>query len=187
MQFYNEWALRIVRGNWTEHTAFYGLPLYAYLLAGIYKICGYGPFVPGLLQAGCEGGTAVLLYQLSALVFPGSGVADSAEEKSPSDLARQPTNIIGLLAAIGWAFFQPAQAYSVILMPTAWLVFVFWFVVWQIVKRRQAPALWKVLLFGVLIGFTAMGIATILFLVPLVPLRSSCAGSARFLIDSLVW
>ena len=69
MFFYNEWALRILRGNWTEHTAFYGLPLYAYLLAGIYKICGYSPFVPGLLQAGCEGGTAVLLYKLGSLVF----------------------------------------------------------------------------------------------------------------------
>jgi tetratricopeptide (TPR) repeat protein len=144
------------------------LPLYAYLLAGIYQICGYSPFVPGLLQAGCEGGTAVLLYQLSALIFPRPYVAESKEENSPSDLARRPINIIGILAVIGWALFQPAQGYSVILMPTAWLVFVFWFVVWQIVKRRQAPAPWKILLLGVLIGFTAMGIATILFLVPLV-------------------
>ena len=48
---YNDWALLIMRGNWTEHTAFYGLPLYAYLLAGFYKICGYSPFVPGMLQA----------------------------------------------------------------------------------------------------------------------------------------
>ena len=71
------------------------------------------------------------------------------------------------MAAIGWAFFLPAQAYSVILMPTAWLVFVFWFVVWQVVKRRQAPPLSQLLLLGGLIGFTAMGIATILFLVPL--------------------
>src|SRR5450755_1436429 len=98
MQFYNDWALRILRGNWSEHTAFYGLPLYPYLLAGIYKICGYSPFVPGLLQAGCEGGTAVLLYELSALVFSGAVAGDSAEKKSPSSLARQPTNIIGVLA-----------------------------------------------------------------------------------------
>ena len=74
---------------------------------------------------------------------------------------------IGLLAAIGWACFQPAQAYSIILMPTAWLVFVFWFVVWQIVRHQDAPALWGLLLLGGLMGFTAMGIATILFLVPL--------------------
>jgi hypothetical protein len=52
-------------------------------------------------------------------------------------------------------------------MPTAWLVFVFWFVVWQIVRRQHVPALWGLLLFGGLMGFTAMGIATVLFLVPL--------------------
>jgi Flp pilus assembly protein TadD len=159
MQFYNEWALRILRGNWTEHTAFYGLPLYAYLLAGIYKICGYSPFVPGLLQAACEGGTAVLLYELGSSTFTDSGA---------SAWARHRGKVIGAMAAVGWAFFLPAQGYSIILMPTAWLVFVFWFVVWQIVKRRQAPGLWPLLFLGALIGLTAMGIATVLFLVPLV-------------------
>jgi Tfp pilus assembly protein PilF len=159
MQFYNDWALRILRGNWTEHTAFYGLPLYAYLLAGIYKMCGYTPFVPGLLQAACEGGTSILLYKLGSSVFAGSGA---------SGFARQRGKVIGVVTAIGWAFFLPAQGYSIILMPTAWLVFVFWFVVWQIVKRGEAPAPWRLLLLGMLIGFTAMGIATVLFLVPLV-------------------
>ena len=166
MFFYNDWALRILRGNWTEHTAFYGLPLYAYLLAGIYKICGYSPFVPGLLQAGCEGGTAVLLYRLGALAFPGD--SDQAVEKPQRGTALRYGQVIGIAAAMGWAFFQPAQGYSVILMPTAWLVFVFWFVVWQIVQRGHAPSLWQLLLLGALIGFAAMGIATILFLVPLV-------------------
>jgi hypothetical protein len=164
MQFYNDWALRILRGNWTEHTAFYGLPLYAYLLAGIYKVFGYSPFMPGLVQAGLEGGTSVLLYKLSTLVFARSGV--SGGETSLGNLRGD--EVIGILAAVGWAFFQPAQGYSIILMPTAALVFVFWFVVWEVVKRKQVPAWWELFLLGVLMGFTAMGIATILFLVPLV-------------------
>jgi tetratricopeptide (TPR) repeat protein len=161
MQFYNDWALRILRGNWTDHMAFYGLPLYAYLLAAIYWVCGHNPFVPAFLQACLDAGTAVLIYRLGVSVF-----AASVNEKSPPGLALQ-GKFIGLLAAIGWACFQPAQGYSIILMPTAWLVFVFWCVVWQIVKRRQAPALGTLLLLGGLMGFTAMGIATILFLVPL--------------------
>lgn len=161
MQFYNDWALRILRGNWTDHMAFYGLPLYAYLLAALYWVCGPNPFVPGFLQACLEAGTAVLLYQLGVLVF-----AAPANEKSLPGVARQ-GKFIGLLAALGWACFQPALGYSIILMPTAWLVFVFWFVVWQIVQRPQAPALPTLLLLGGLMGFTAMGIATILFLVPL--------------------
>ncbi len=157
MQFYNNWALRILHGHWQTEGAFYGLPLYAYLLAAIYKVCGYSPFLPGLLQAALEGGTAVLLYKLGSTVFV---------ERSEDDLSRR-AQAIGLLAVIGWAFFQPAEAYSIILMPTSWLVFIFWFLVWQVVKCPVAPTLSVLLLGGVLVGFTAMGIATVLFLVPL--------------------
>jgi 4-amino-4-deoxy-L-arabinose transferase-like glycosyltransferase len=153
-QFYNDWALRILRGHWTQHTAFYGLPLYAYLLAGIYTIVGYNPFVPGLLQAALEGGTAVLIYQLGRAVFGGKESSRRGQ-------------VVGLLAALSWGAFQPAAAFAVILMPTAWLVFIFWFFVWLIVKRRSRPNLWGVLAMGALLGFTAMGVATILFLVPL--------------------
>ncbi|MGH8092039.1 MAG: tetratricopeptide repeat protein [Chthoniobacterales bacterium] len=164
MQFYNDWALRILRGNWTERAAFYGLPLYAYLIAGIYKVCGYSPFIPGFLQAGLEGGTAVLLYKLSRSVFAES---DKSIERTWFNGCRR-GEVIGIMAAVGWAFFQPAQGYSIILMPTAWLVFVFWFVVLQVVKRKRTPAWWHLFLLGALMGFTAMGIATILFLIPLV-------------------
>ncbi len=161
MQFYNNWALRILHGEWRTEGAFYGLPLYAYLLAGIYKVWGYSPFVPGLIQALLEGGTAVLLYKIGSFVFLPSR-ADGAKEQPPFH-----GGLIGALAALGWALFQPATAYSIILMPTSWLVLIFWFVVWQIVKRQQSPTLTQVLLLGILVGFTAMGIATVLFLVPL--------------------
>jgi tetratricopeptide (TPR) repeat protein len=160
MQFYNDWALRILGGHWVDHTAFYGLPLYAYLLATIYAVCGHNPFVPGLLQACLDAGTAVLIYRIGALIFA-PAIEKTTLRVPPSG------EFIGLLAAIGWACFQPAQAYSIIIMPTAWLVFVFWFVVWQIVRRRHMPPLWALLLLGGLMGFTAMGIATILFLVPM--------------------
>ncbi|MES2568861.1 MAG: hypothetical protein V4710_02260 [Verrucomicrobiota bacterium] len=34
MQFYSDWGRRIANGQWTDGKAFYGLPGYAYLLAG---------------------------------------------------------------------------------------------------------------------------------------------------------
>jgi hypothetical protein len=169
MHFYNDWALRILRGQLTDHHAFYGLPLYAYLLAGIYKVFGYNPFLPGLVQVCLESGTAILLYKLAVRIF---GDEKRLEQKSklvsfrPKFLQYR-GQVIGILAALGWALFQPAEAYSIILMPTSWLVFVFWFVVWQIVKRRTAPGLSGLLFLGVLIGFSAMGVATVLFLIPL--------------------
>ena len=162
MRFYNAWALRILHGVWTDHLAFYGLPLYAYLLAAIYKLLGYVPFAPAFLQAVLDAGTAVLLYQIAQLIFRARDGDSSQENEGRRGV------VIGLLAAMIWAFFQPAQSYAIILMPTSWLVFIFWFVVWQIIRRSEAPRLTIFFALGFLIGFSAMGIATALFLVPLI-------------------
>ncbi len=157
MHFYDDWARQIMQGRLTNQFAFYGLPLYAYLLAFLYKVFGFSPFVPGFLQACLDAGTATLLYKMALRIFRNNGGS-----------VRNNAAAIGLAAAAGWAFFVPAQAYCVILMPTTWLVFVFWFLVWQIVNAEHAFTPLRCLAYGVLIGITATGIATILFLVPLV-------------------
>ena len=157
MHFYDDWARQILQGRLTDHLAFYGLPLYAYLLALLYKIFGFSPFVPGFLQACLDAGTATLIYKIAVRVFRGNG-----------EPVRNNVSAIGLAAATAWAFFVPAQAYCVILMPTTWLVFVFWFLVWQVVNAQRVFTPLRCFGYGVLIGITATGIATILFLVPLV-------------------
>src|SRR6267143_62155 len=157
MHFYNDWARQILQGRFTDHFAFYGLPLYAYLLAFLYKIFGYSPFAPGFLQACLDAGTATLLYKIAARVFRNTG-----------EPIRNHVNVIGLLAAAGWAFFVPAQAYVVVVMSVALFVFLFWFLVWQIVKAERAPTPIRCLGYGALIGITATGVATIFFIVPLI-------------------
>ena len=170
MQFYNDWAQRILRGDLTDHSAFYGLPLYPYLLAFLYKIFGYNPFIPGLLQALLDAGTAVLIYQLALCILPAIELASVARSTSRAwNLAKTyARQLFALVAALGWALFVPAQAYSAVLMPTTWLVFAFWLVVWRVVKTDNAPTSKECLALGLLIGVTAMGVATILFLVPLI-------------------
>jgi len=153
MHFYDDWAQKVVGGQFTDHHAFYGLPGYAYLLAGLYKLCGYGPYVPELLQALLDAGTALLLYKISVALAP-----------QPNGRRGQ---IVGLMAAAAWAFCVPAQTYAAVLMPTAWFIFVFWFILWRIIKSQSAPDWWEALLLGLLVGLTATAIATILFLIPL--------------------
>src|SRR5438046_8447031 len=153
MHFYDDWARRIVSGQFTDHLAFYGLPGYAYLLAALYKIVGYGPFIPALLQALLDAGTAVLIYKVSVGIFSETGLRHA--------------QIAGVLAAVGWAFFVPADTYSVVLMPLAWFVFIFWLILWRIVSRKNAPTKWGALILGLLVGLAATAIATILFLIPL--------------------
>ena len=153
MHFYDDWAQKVVGGQLTGHHAFYGLPGYAYLLAGLYKLCGYGPYVPELLQALLDAGTALLLYKISVALAP-----------QPNGRRGQ---IAGLMAAAAWAFCVPAQTYAAVLMPTAWFIFVFWFILWRIIKSQSAPDWWEAMLLGLLVGLTATAIATILFLIPL--------------------
>jgi len=156
MYFYDDWARRIARGQLTDHFAFYGLPGYAYLLAFFYRIFGYGPFVPGFIQGCLDAGTAVLVYKISNRAFADVGPENSRRAK-----------VVGALAALGWAFFVPAHAYSIILMPTAWAIFVFWLIVWLIVKHDRAPSFVECLVYGTLVGLTAAAVATVLFLLPL--------------------
>jgi hypothetical protein len=169
MHFYNDWAKDILHGQFSQHLAFYGLPGYAYLLAFLYKFFGENPFVPSFLQAGIEAGVAVLIYQICLRVL-----------NSLASTLFVNTRLVGLFAALGWAFFAPAQAYSVVLMPTTWFVFVFWFVVWRIVRRTGASGVAECFLLALLIGLTATAVATVLAVVPLI-------FAALFKADPAVW
>jgi len=155
MHFYDEWARQILHGQWTDHRAFYGLPLYPFLIAFLYRIFGYSPFVPGFFQACLDAGTAVLIFKMTERVVVWRG--------GPSRAAK----VAGIIAATGWAFFVPAEAYSAILMPTSGAVFVFWLLVWQILRTDSAPSSQRCFVYGLVLGFSAMGVASILFLVPL--------------------
>ncbi|HEX8899418.1 MAG TPA: tetratricopeptide repeat protein, partial [Chthoniobacterales bacterium] len=156
MQFYDDWAKQILHGHWTDHQAFYGLPLYPFLVALLYRIFGYSPFVPGLFQACLDAGTAVLIYKITVRLMTAT-----------ANGSKKVAIVTGILAAAGWCFFIPAEAYSAILMPTAGAVFVFWLLVWQIVRAETAPSPIRCFACGLLAGFAAMAVATILFLVPL--------------------
>lgn len=167
MKFYDDWARRILGGQFTDGKAFYGLPGYAYALAGIYRVTGgyshtFSPFLVAQLQAAMHALTATWIFLLGRRVFGG----DSQEEK------RRGT-IIGVLAAAAWVLFTPAQIFSAILMPTAWVVCAFWGTTyWLVCIHEKGRALWwrPWLWIGLLAGFVAMLVATILMLLPLVVL-----------------
>jgi tetratricopeptide (TPR) repeat protein len=161
MKFYNDWALRILQGQFTDGQAFYGLPGYAWCLAGIYKLFGFNPFSVGVLQCVFDALTAVLIFRIGAEVFAAKPqLAVNSENYEPS--------CIGLIAALAWICFLPAQTFSMILMPTSWLVVIYWGCVWWLLKIH-APSIWRPwLAIGATIGVTAVLVATVLFLLPLV-------------------
>src|ERR1700677_2376976 len=162
MKFYNEWALRVLHGQWTDHKAFYGLPGYAFFLAAIYSVVGFSPLIVGILQTAAEAVTSVLIFQVAAQVFSAPGANKEETVHAPR------AQITGALAALGWILFQPAQAFSVILMPTCWMVMMFWGVIWYILKLRCVSPWHPWPWLGLVIGVVTMMVATILFLVPLI-------------------
>ena len=154
MKFYADWAVRISQGEWSQGTAFYGLPGYAFCLAATFSVFGFDQVFVGAIQAFFEALTSVLIFKIASEVF------QTAQKRET------PPQIIGTLAAVGWVLYQPAQTFSTILMPTAWLVLAFWGCVWWTVSRRKTSP-WAWLAIGLFTGLVALMVATILFLVPL--------------------
>ena len=111
MRFYDDWAQRILHGQITDGLAFFGLPLYPYLLALIYKVFGYTPFAPALFQAVADAVTAMLIYHISCVVFVQKMESTAtAQDPPPPLLEARRGPIIGVMAAAAWACFVPAEA-----------------------------------------------------------------------------
>lgn len=159
MKFYNDWALRIAAGQWTDGKAFYGLPGYAYALGMIYKLLGYDhsytPFLIGQMQTVFHALTCTFIFLIGTRVF-------GPDEKRGL--------IAGGAAAAVWAAFTPAQVFSAILMPTSWMIAAFWgLVYWLIcIREKGASSAWHPWLWmGLLAGVVATIVASLLILLPL--------------------
>lgn len=160
MQFYHDWAVRILGGQWTDGKAFYGLPGYAYLLAAIFSVGGVNPWIVGFIQALIEATSALVIYRI--------GYQSIASLRTDSLDREKQGQFVGLVAAVSWGLFVPAQSFSVILMPTCWLVLAFWGLVLWIMSVRS-DSWWKTWLgMGLVVGFVSMLVATVLFLTPLI-------------------
>ena len=158
MKFYADWAVRITEGKWSDGHAFYGLPGYAFTLAGVFALLGANQFFVGILQIFLEAFTTVLIFKIAR---------ETLSSSQKSDDSTILTTAVAGSAALGWVFYQPAQTFSTILMPSAWLVAAFWGSVWWVVKHRASASRWHWLALGVFTGLVAMMVATILFLLPL--------------------
>jgi hypothetical protein len=161
MKFYSDWALRVARGEFTDGQAFYGLPGYAFAVAAIYTLAGYNPHAVGVLQVGMDALVTVFIFKLAATCF------SSLQEARKTETPERSRFVVAGLASLGWVVFQPASCFSIILMPTIWLVLAYWGGVWLVVKTRHSTVWRPWLGLGLLTGLVATMVATILFLIPL--------------------
>ena len=161
MKFYADWAIRIGEGQWTDGTAFYGLPGYAFCLAGIFHFFGFSPFLVGLFQVLLEAMTTVFVFRIAKESFSFSQNGEKCTNRDVDSTG------IGVLAVLAWIFYLPAQTFSIILMPNAWLLVAFWGCVWWLTRNSVTSRPWAWFGFGLGIGLMALIVATVLFLLPL--------------------
>ena len=160
MKFYSDWGLRISRGLFTDGEAFYGLPGYAFILGAIYSLCGFDPFIVGAIQAVLDALTAVVLLKIAKVIF-----SETSLEAVGFRLDRGV--VIGFGAGLLWTFYQPAQGFCVILMPSAWCVLAFWASVWWSVKTDVSTPCRPWLWLGLGVGLVSTVVATVLCVVGL--------------------
>ncbi len=162
MGFYDAWAHRIEAGEWTDRHAFYGMPGYAYLLAGFYFVFG-GHFEPiFFLQCVLDACTGSIIFTITRRLL-------AFERDARAPLLSEPVAYaVSGIAALGWVVFLPAQAFAVVLMPTIWVIFGFWFIVSRLILDVETPIVRPWAALGVFMGMMATLIATILLLIPLV-------------------
>ena len=100
--YYVEWGRRIAAGDWLSGTeAFEQSPLYAYILAGIFRAAGEGLLAPRLVQAVAGSLTCLVVFYIGRRL-----------------LGRSAGLAAGLLAAL----YAPGIFYDGMVMKTAWAV-----------------------------------------------------------------
>ncbi|XHR28809.1 MAG: hypothetical protein ACFUZC_23205 [Chthoniobacteraceae bacterium] len=156
LKFYADWAEQIAAGHWSAQGAFPGLPGYPFLLAGLFSL-GANYYAVGLLQILCEAAIAALIFQMAAWLYPGAR-----------------GRWAGIVAAVGWTFFQPAQAFSLVLTPAIWGVLAFWALFFWSMKTASVSRWRPWLGIGVVAGLAATAVPAALAILPL-----SLAAAAR--------
>lgn len=161
MAFYHQWAMRALKGGLTDGQAFYGLPGYPFLLAVIYRLLGLNFLLVSLLQFVLDAVTGAIIFQLTHLALACRSDAPDTGRRARIRAA------LPYVAALGWTVFQPSQAFSLILMPTAWTLCFYWACVFLLARWHCMVTPARAVALGLATGVFSMVVATVLALVPL--------------------
>ena len=146
---YHHWAKSMANGTFESHSVYEAAPLYAYVMAGIYRALGPHPLLMRILNVILGTATCVMLYL---------AVREVA--------ARRMTAVA---AAVLSAFYGPLILYSVVLLKTSLSVFLFSLTVLLFLRAmsKLSPRTTGVL--GLIIGMLISVRANAGLLIPMLP------------------
>jgi tetratricopeptide (TPR) repeat protein len=143
--YYDSWALEISGGDIIGDEAFYGLPLYPYLLGLLYFIFGHNILLAKIANAVLGSASCVFLYLLGARVF---------NKKT------------GIIASSVLAFYNISIFYENMLSSTALAMLLYLGLLLIAVSLYNKPSLKKWAGMGILAGITSLANAIALLFVP---------------------
>lgn len=152
-EFYDTWALKILSGaslsSWTDTAVYYQDPLYAYFLAGIYKIFGRSLTAVRSLQIFLDVTTCLLLFQIGKKLFD---------------------EYVGTAALWIYALYGPAVFYIALLDKTTFSNFLICATLLSLTCMFVRQRLQDALIAGLLLGITTLTRGNMLATIPFIAL-----------------
>jgi 4-amino-4-deoxy-L-arabinose transferase-like glycosyltransferase len=147
--YYHDWARRIAAGDWLSGgQVFEQSPLYAYILALIYRFCGDGLLAPRIVQAVVGAGSCLVVHLIGRRVFGRRA---------------------GLAAGMFMALYAPGIFYDGMIMKESYSLFITAAMTLALVlsggSRRRL-----LLLAGLLLGLASLSRDNLILLAPLIAL-----------------
>jgi len=166
-KFYDRWAREIASGDWIGSEPFFMGPLYPYTLAVLYKILGTGVHRVALVQAGIDSVTCALVYVVARRLW----------QREWAGLAA------GGLACV----FGPMMLYTgEILFPTLAMLLNVLFL-YLVLRADEGCRGALVPVAGAILGFSALGKATVLVFYPVVVAWWMWGGAKPGIRRAAVW
>jgi Tfp pilus assembly protein PilF len=162
-EYYHNWALRILKGDFAGDGVFYGLPLYPFFLALCYKLFGVSVIAVKIVQAMLGLVTVFFIYKIGEAV---------TSEKA------------GLLGAALAACYGPFFFHEAILIPESLGIPLYTASLYAALRFSREPSVKRGLGLGILFGLSALTKAGILPFAVLfavfAAIRGTLSGERRF-------
>ncbi len=144
---YDEWAMRIVSGDWLGDKPFYQAPFYPYLLSIFYLIFGRDLVAVYIIQAAMSSACVFALYGIGRRSFNDARA--------------------GLLAALFWALYKVDFFFAAQILKTTPGISLVIFSLWLLFVFRDRPAISRAAAAGFFAGLTLVFRGNFLAVMPL--------------------
>lgn len=146
---FDNWAMEILRGNWLGDPVIYiyRMPLYVYILAGIYYLFGHSYWAVYIIQSIVSAGTCVLVYAIGRLYF---------------------TPAVGVIAGLLTALYAPFLYYNGMLVGETVGIFLTCLAFLSLAVFQRSHGMVPLFLSGLCVGLSMLARGNMLIVLPFI-------------------